>query len=160
MAFQEEFDYQILKLTDTFYEAYPNPPFTEILKKRGRAYNCLLIQTDQEYLICIPYRTHISHSNAYHFKRSARSRKFRSGLDYSKAVIIQNLEFIGNDNAIIDHDEYMETVKNIQKIKLEATSFISDYCLHIRGEQILHENEFKRRYMYSPLKYFHRELGL
>ena len=28
-----ENDYQILKLTDAFYKAYPNPPYTEILKK-------------------------------------------------------------------------------------------------------------------------------
>ena len=28
-----ENDYQILKLTNAFYSAYPNPPYTEILKK-------------------------------------------------------------------------------------------------------------------------------
>ena len=37
-----ENDYQILKLTDAFYKAYPNPPYREILKKKQRAYNCLL----------------------------------------------------------------------------------------------------------------------
>lgn len=49
MTFQENFDYQILKLTDAFYKSYPNPPFTEILKKKERAYNCLLVQTEKEY---------------------------------------------------------------------------------------------------------------
>ena len=29
-----ENDYQILKLTDAFYKAYPNPPYREILKKK------------------------------------------------------------------------------------------------------------------------------
>ena len=29
-----ENDYQILKLTDVFYNAYPNPPYKEILKKK------------------------------------------------------------------------------------------------------------------------------
>ena len=38
-------DYQILRLTDAFYNAYPNPPYIEILKKKKRAYNCLLFQT-------------------------------------------------------------------------------------------------------------------
>lgn len=28
-----ENDYQILKLTEDFYKAYPNPPYREILKK-------------------------------------------------------------------------------------------------------------------------------
>lgn len=40
-----ENDYQILKLTDAFFQKYPNPPYTEILKKKGRAYNCLLFQS-------------------------------------------------------------------------------------------------------------------
>ena len=40
-----ENDYQILRLTDAFYNAYPNPPYKEILKKKQRAYNCLLLQT-------------------------------------------------------------------------------------------------------------------
>lgn len=33
-----ENDYQILQLTDQFYKVYPNPPYTEIMKKHGRAY--------------------------------------------------------------------------------------------------------------------------
>ena len=34
-----ENDYQILKLTDDFYNTYPNPPYIEILKKKQRAYS-------------------------------------------------------------------------------------------------------------------------
>ena len=89
-----ENDYQILQLTNDFYNAYPNPPYTEIMKKKGRAYTCLLFQTHYNYYICIPYRTEISHSNAYHFKKSLRSRKHKSGLDYSKNVIIEILACI------------------------------------------------------------------
>ena len=98
MTFKEKSDFQILKLADAFYEAYPNPPVKEIMTKRQRAYDCLLLQTEKELLVCIPYRSHISHSNAYHFKKSARSRKFRSGLDYSKAVIIRNMEYISGED--------------------------------------------------------------
>ena len=52
-----ENDYQILKLTDVFYQAYPNPPYKEILKKNQRAYNCLLFQSHYDYFICIPSLT-------------------------------------------------------------------------------------------------------
>lgn len=76
-------DFQILKLTEDFYNAYPNPPYLEILKKEQRAYNCILFQTHYNYYICVPYRTEISHTYAYHFKNSVRSRKHRSGLDYT-----------------------------------------------------------------------------
>lgn len=101
-----ENDYQILKLTDTFYETYPNPPFVEILKKRKRAYSCILFQTHFDYYICVPYRTEISHNYAYHFKSSVRSRKHRSGLDYTKIVIISNNEHIDSKGALVDQDEY------------------------------------------------------
>ena len=73
-----ENDYQILKLTDAFYKAYPNPPYREILKKKQRAYNCLLFQTHYNYFICIPYRTEISHRYAFHFTNTLRAKKHKS----------------------------------------------------------------------------------
>ena len=69
-----ENDFQILKLTDAFYEAHPNAIFKEIMIKRKRAYTCLLFQTHYDFFICIPFRTEIMHDNAYHFKDSARSK--------------------------------------------------------------------------------------
>lgn len=97
MAVHNDFDYQILRLSDDFYRAYPNPPCIEILKKQHRVYECLLLQTHYDYFICIPFRSEISHSYAYHFKSSVRSRRHQSGLDYSKLVIIRNPEYIEED---------------------------------------------------------------
>lgn len=153
-------DYQILKLTDIFYDAYPNPPYVEIMKKRARAYNCLLFQTHYEYFICIPYRTEVSHKYAYHFKKSRRSREHKSGLDYTKIIIICNKEYIDNKDAFVDKDEFNETMINLEQIKQEALDFVEDYVKHIKKEIVLHPSEFKRRYQFSPLKYFHQELGI
>ncbi len=119
-----EFDFQILHLTDQFYDAYPNPPFSEILQKQQRAYHCLLFQSHYDYFICIPFRSEISHPYAYHFKHSKRSKYHKSGLDYTKIVIISNTEYLDTQDAIIDKDE------------------------------------FKRRYSFSSLKYFHKELHI
>ncbi len=77
-----ESDYQIMKLTDLFFQKYA--AFKEILLKQGRTYACLLFQIHYDYFICIPYRTEISHENAFHFKKSVRSKVHKSGLDYSK----------------------------------------------------------------------------
>ncbi len=153
-------DYQILRLTDSFYNLYPNPPFKEMLKKKQRAYNCLLFQTHYDYFICIPYRTEIRHEYAFHFKRTNRSKVHKSGLDYSKIVIISESEYIDSKDAIIDKDEYKETVKNIEQIKSEALSYVEDYIMHIRGIRKLHKKEFERRYGFSTLQYFHHELGI
>lgn len=155
-----ENDYQILKLTSIFYRDYPNPPYCEILKKQQRAYNCLLFETHYQYFICIPFRTEISHKCAYHFKKSERSRRHKSGLDYTKIVIINNPQYIDNRDAMIDKDEFNETMRNLKRIKSDALNFVEDYVKCIKGEKILHASEFKRRYGFSPLKYFHSELGI
>ena len=112
-----ENDYQILKLTDDFYNAYPDPPYREILKKKQRAYNCLLFRTHYDYFICIPYRTEISHPYAFHFTTTARSKAHKSGLDYSKIVIIAKTDYMDSIDAIIDKDEFNETMVNLERIK-------------------------------------------
>ncbi len=155
-----ENDYQILRLTDSFYNMYPNPPYREILKKKQRAYNCLLFQTHYDYFICIPYRTEIRHEYAFHFTNTMRARKHKSGLDYSKAVIITSTNYICSTGAIIDKDEFNETMINLEKIKEEALKYVEDYVEHMKGTRILHKKEFERRYGFSPLKYFHKELGI
>ena len=72
---EDPFDYQVLNLTQQFYNDYPDPPFAEILRKRNRPYNCLLIQSHHGYFICIPYRSNINHKYAFRFKNSIRSQR-------------------------------------------------------------------------------------
>ena len=79
---------------------------------------------------------------------------------YTKIVIITDTRFIDTQDALIDKDEYNETMVNLKKIKSEALAFVEEYVSHIKGEQLLHPKEFKRRYSFSPLKYFHAEMGV
>ena len=151
-------DYQILKLTDEFYQKYPNPPFTEILKKNKRAYTCILFQTHYDFYICVPFRSEITHKYAFHFKNSSRSKVHKSGLDYTKIIIIADSIYIDTKDATIDQDEYNETIKNLKQIKQEALRFVEEYITHINGSKRLHIKEFVRRYEFSSLKYFHKEM--
>ena len=48
----------------------------------------------------------------------------------------------------------------LKKIKTEALKYVEDYIDHVKGKKILHPKEFKRRYEFSPLKYFHEEMGM
>ena len=155
-----ESDFQILRLTDLFYDDYPNSEYKEIMIKRQRAYNCLLFQTHYDYFICIPYRTEIIHDNAFHFKKSVRSRRHKSGLDYSKIIIINNTDYLDKENALIDKDEFNETIINLERIKKEALQFVEDYINHMQGTVKLHPAEFRRRYQFTALQYFHKELGI
>ncbi len=155
-----ENDYQILKLTPMFYEKYLTASHNEILQKNNRAYNCLLFQTHYDYFIAVPYRSEIAHKYAYHFRYSKRSIKHKSGLDYTKIVILDNTEYLDNKDAVIDKDEYNETIRNFEIIKEQVLHYVEDYIAYQRGLKTINEKEFQRRYRFSTLKYFHRELGI
>ncbi len=94
-----------------------------ILKKKHRAYNCLLFQSNYDYFICIPYRTEIRHPYAFHFTTTVRSKVHKSGLDYSKIVIIAKTDYIDSTDAIIDKDEFNETMVNLERIKERSIGF-------------------------------------
>lgn len=130
-----ENDYQILKLTPRFYEEHPDPPYHEILKKNQRAYNCLLFQSHYDYYICVPYRSEISHPYSFKFKKTQRSKSHRSGLDYTKIVIITKSEYIDTKDALIDKDEFKETIKYLDRIKEEAMTFVEEYVQHVSGSR-------------------------
>ena len=81
-------------------------------------------------------------------------------MDYSKIIIIRNSDYLGNKDALIDKDEFNELMKNLDKIKREALQFVEDYVNHLEGRKKLHEAEFKRRYQFTTLQYFHDELKI
>ena len=155
-----ENDYQILKLTSQFYSDHPDTPYHEILKKNQRAYYFLLFKSHYDYYICIPYRSEISHPYSFRFKKTQRSQKHRSGLDYTKIVIITKSEYMDTKDALIDKDEFNETIKHLERIKKEGMIFVEEYVQHITGSKKMDPQEFQRRYAYSPLMYFHQELGI
>lgn len=157
----DPFDYQILNLTPKFYNAYPDPPYSEIIRKDTRPYNCLLIQSQYDYFIAIPYRSNITHKYCYRFRYSKRSQRTHSGLDYTKMVIIKESDYLGSVTAVVDSDEYKETRDKIDYIKKDVQEYITDY-IEYKQEKSLKYNEksFQRAYGFSTLKYFHRELGI
>ena len=158
---KEEFDYQVLNLTQKFYIDYPDPPYKEIVRKNSRPYNCLLIQSHYGYFICILYRSHIRHKYAFMFKNSVRSKRAKSGLDYSKIVIITDNRYLGVTDAIVDKDEFNETRNNIEYIKNDAQKYIDDYVGYLLGTvKKYDQKKFSRIYQYSTLQYFHKELGI
>ena len=81
-------------------------------------------------------------------------------MDYTKILIVNKTEYLNNNDAIIDKDEYKETIINLEKIKKDALEYVEEYVAHINKTNILHPVSFKRKYGFSTLKYFHKELGL
>lgn len=155
------YNLKILKLTPKFYTDYPNPPYVEIETKQSRRYMCLLIQTNHNYFICVPFRSRVKHKYCYHFKKSARSRRGQSALDYSKVAIIKDLNHLDNVQGIIDSDEYTEMMQNINKIVIDVVKYVDDYVAYKHNAiNCIAAQEFTRRYKFSTLPYFHDILGI
>lgn len=146
---------EIYQLSAEFMRDYPAEKYPELMCKWGRPYSCLLIETMFDYYICIPYRSSIRHKNAYLFKGTERSQRTKSGLDYTKMVLIQKKIYLNSKNVVVDQDEYTETVRNIRKIAEDAVGYLEGYIQHVNGTHVLHPREYARRYQYSTLLYFH-----
>ncbi len=154
------YDFEVRKLSQRFYDDYSGVQYMDLIKKLNRRYNMLLVETHYDYYICIPFRSHISHEFAYKFKNSIRSQTCNSGLDYTKICIISKPEYIDDDYAVVDSDEYTEMVKNINTIVNEAVAYINEYVNHIKDVNKISKKKFRKKYYYSSLKYFHKELGI
>lgn len=151
----------ICQLSNRFYDEYSLQQYPEILRKSERPYTCLLIETHEDYFICIPFRSSIQHNEAFLFDNTSRSKHSRSGLDYKKAVIINDLGYIDTSSqAVVDNDEYSAMMVNIETIVNEISTYITTYINHISGACTLHRREFLRHYQYSTLPYFHDILGI
>lgn len=155
-----DYDVDVLQLSPKFESDYPASAYPEIMYKLGRPYNCLMIDSHQDYFICVPFRSYINHNNAFLFQKSRRSTYCKSGLDYSKSVIIKDLSYIDSAKAVVDQDEYNEAMQNMNTIAQKALEYVDTYIGHVDGSAPIHEREFQRRYKFSTLKYFHDVLGL
>ena len=147
------FDYEIYKLSVKFYNDYPHDQYPEILEKSTRRYNCILVDINTDYFICLPFRSDMRHHNGYSFKKSKRSKHHRSGIDYSKMVIIKDVNYF-EKGVVIDTDEYKEMVLNINTIVNDSVEYLSKYVNHKKGISILHEKQYQRLYGLSSLPYF------
>ncbi len=150
-----EYDLDIYLLSQKFINDYPISKYPELMNKHGRPYSCLLIDTHEDYLICVPFRSSINHKNAFFFKGTKRSAKTKSGLDYSKIVLIKNTNYLDDCRAIVDQDEYKETITHLSTIVIEVNEYIETYINHVKGIKTLHPKKFERKYKYSTLQYFH-----
>ncbi len=156
-----EFDSDLYLLSSKFIYDYPLSLYPEIMYKSGRPYTCLLIDTHDDFFICVPFRSDIHHNNAFLFTGTARSRKSRSGLDYSKIIIIKDSDYIDSTTpAIVDQDEYTEMIRNLPKIVQEANDYVDTYINHINGVSPIHPRQFDRKYRFSTLTYFHSIMGI
>lgn len=128
-------------LTEQFYNDYAG--CSEILMKPGRPYVCMAAYIDGK-LFAVPIRHHISHK--YCFRTVGES-----GLDYTKAVVIEKQDYIARKQATISREEY-NIIKGKEKlIENGIRKYVSLYKKALRYQS---KPEYKRIVSCSALQYF------
>lgn len=147
--------YKLNYLSPAFYKRYSPDKYPEIENKENRPYMVLLLKVD-ENTFAIPFRTNVKHNNCYKFKTSTRSTDSITGLDYSKAVIVNEDGYIG-EAARINDAEYTELDTNYHIIIKRFTTYVRGYIKYVNKTR----NEYQAfKYKYTTLQYFHKELGV
>lgn len=104
----------------------------------------------------VPFRTNVSHNNCYKFKTSTRPTDTVTGIDYTKAVIVNDNCYIGKP-ARINDKEYIELNNNYRYIIKQFHKFVFDYINYAKNEKTYYAS---KKFKYTTLKYFHKELGI
>lgn len=133
-------------LTDQFYSDYPNSRYPQIESKKNRPYAHIIVNT-YEKLFCIPLRSNITHPHAYF-----TNKKTRSGIDYSKAVIIEDMNYIDNDTKVfLRQDEFNKLRGKEHIIQKQFRNYIELYKKAKSDLTIPYRNEILN---FSTLQYF------
>lgn len=143
-----------MKLRTLTKEAYQKvSQYEQVLKKQNRGYGLAFIETDH-HTFAIPLRSNLNHPNGFKTVLD-RETKSWNGLDYSKAIVVQEADL--NTTAFKPRDgrEYDKIQKNKDKIKAEFIQYLDEYIQAVRSQQPL-----DRKFKFTTLQYFHQDLGL
>lgn len=147
--------YKINYLSEQFYIDYDKTNYPEIESKSDRPYMVMLIQIENN-TFAVPFRTRITHKHSYRFSNTSRITDKATGLDFTKAVIVNDSKYIGAP-ARVDDAEYNELDINHYIIIKRFKRYITEYVKYKKG---LLPPQVAGNYKYSTLKYFHKELGI
>ena len=147
--------YEIKHLSNKFTQKYPDNIYPEFENKLNRPYVVFIIKIDN-HTFALPFRTNMNHKYGYKFKATGRVTNYSTGLDFTKAVLVDDASLLG-DPAIIDNKEYLELSKKHFFIRKQFIKYFENYKRYLRNEL----NEYQSKaYVYSTLKYYHKELGI
>ena len=119
--------------------------------KQSRPFLVLIIKIDG-HTFAIPFRTNVRHNYCYKFKKTGRETATNTALDFTKAVIINDLKYIGV-TATIDHDEYIELSSKSFFIIKKFKSFIEKYK-RVMADPNKYQYDYNLFSNYCTLKYF------
>ena len=140
---------ELRKLSSKFYKDFPHTKYPEMESKSERPYVVLLVEING-IRFAIPLRTNIRHSYCYKFRTSDRETDSVTGIDYSKAVVISDDSYLGQETDINDK-EYLELQEKVYFIVSKFRKYVEGYIDYKKKGGNEH---VAKRYQYSTLQYF------
>lgn len=147
--------YSINFLTESFFYDHSRTKYPEIERKRNRPYMFIALRIEGNYF-AIPFRTNINHKYSYRFGATGRKTVFSTGVDFTKAVIVDKESYIG-EKVKIDKAEYNELRKKYFHVIAKFKKYVKGY-ITLSRKKVDMESNYK--YRYSTLRYYHKELGI
>lgn len=142
-SFSLEVHVKLIQLSEAFYKKYPHEEYPEIMEKNLRPYYCFTVKIE-DTIFAIPLRHHITHRYAFYTGAE-------SGLDYKKAVIIEDPSYIADTTPHIDTTEFRIIMGNEDLIFHEFRKYIRQYK---RARKSPDKVRSKSVLQYSTLGYF------
>lgn len=133
-------------LSDKFYKKYPIEQFPELMIKENRPYTQVI--TDVNGLkFAVPLRSDISHATDVLWT----DKQARHGLDFTKAVIILNDEYISDEKVFIRQKEHKHLLGKERRVKEKMEKCIANYKKAKSNIKEKHNAEYCN---FSTLQYF------
>ena len=104
----------------------------------------------------LPLRTNIRHNYCYKFKNTGRDTQSSTGIDFTKAVIVNDEKYIGASTTI-DNKEYVELMNKFYFVIKKFRNYLQGYIDYRRNGG---DDFTARKYQFTTLQYFENELGL
>lgn len=135
-------------LSDKFFKEYPSEQFPELMIKENRPYTQVI--TDVNGLrFAIPLRSDISHNTDVLWT----DKQARHGLDFTKAVIILDDEYISDEKVFIRQKEHKHLLGKERRVKEKMEKCITNYKKAKANIEEEHNAEYCR---FSTLQYFEK----
>lgn len=147
--------YELRKLSELFFDDYPSELFPELERKRDRPYLVfvLLIRGKK---FALPLRSNINHPYCYRFHSPKFGKEMRPGIDFSKAIVIENELYLGG-YATIRKEEMQEIARYAGSIIERFSKYLDGYVSFCKTS-IKKGQRIERKYLYTTLRYFEASL--
>lgn len=161
-----EKEYSIAMLSESFYKRAEKKELKEIMEKENRPYFVFLVKI-KGYNFAIPFRTHIRHEHCFktipHYENIEENMPIPadatpsswSGIDYTKAVIIEDNDLEQSKVALINAIEHNMIRKSYRKISVEFKKFVEGYITTLKTSSPITD-----KYEFTTLINYHKELKI